>query len=79
MDKGKASITDRKGGGYYVKYHEDRHYGRYDGPTAEVYADDAWVYVVTDQYEGHAMINMKAIDKLITALSRVRKQRQKGQ
>ncbi len=48
---------------------------QYIGPVAEIEAsaDRSWVYVTTDRYEGHAMINREALPKLIEALQRLEK------
>jgi hypothetical protein len=43
----------------------------YHGPCAQIYGDEAWVYVNTDDYEGVAMINREALPQLIEALQRL--------
>jgi hypothetical protein len=45
----------------------------YNGPCAEVYGDDSWVCIVTDNYEGHAMLNREALPRLIEALTKLEK------
>lgn len=44
---------------------------RYVGPVADVYGDQEWVCVVTDKYEGYAMVNRTTLPKLIEALTRL--------
>lgn len=68
---GKSFIEPRKEGGFLVGYSEDRDYGRYNGPTAEVFIRDEWLYIITDAYEGVAMINVQALPKLRLALYRL--------
>jgi hypothetical protein len=46
--------------------------GDYKGPEAAVYADKDWLYVVTDDYEGHAMMNIETLPALIKALQRIK-------
>jgi hypothetical protein len=43
----------------------------YVGPVARVHGDNNWVYVITDDYEGVAMINRETLPKLIEALQRL--------
>lgn len=40
----------------------------YFGPTASVSGDGTWLNVVTDDYEGAAMLNIEALPFLIEAL-----------
>lgn len=47
----------------------------YHGPTAEVYADDTWLCIVTDDHEGHAMLNIEALPMLRRALANIAKER----
>jgi hypothetical protein len=65
---------------YDIKVHEDRygHYvcagrGDYKGPVGHVYADDNWIHIVTDPYEGHAMLNIETLPELIKILSDIHK------
>lgn len=50
----------------------------YNGPCAHVYADGSFAYVVTDDYEGVAMINREALPLLIEALQRLEAHLQKS-
>lgn len=45
----------------------------YVGPVADVYEDKNWVFIVTDRYEGVAMINREALPSLIKALKGLEK------
>lgn len=47
----------------------------YDGPAARVHADDTWLNIVTDDYEGHAMLNIETLPMLRRALARIAKER----
>ena len=71
-----AFIRPRDGGGFVVGYWR----GDYTGPTAEVYtltyprdAKPTWVIISTDDYEGHAMLNIEALPKLRQALAKLAK------
>lgn len=44
---------------------------KYEGPVAEVTWDDSWLYICTDKYEGHAMLNIEALEPLRKALGKV--------
>ena len=44
----------------------------YFGPRAEIFADEMFVHVVTDDYEGHAMLNLEALPFFIEALVQLR-------
>jgi hypothetical protein len=43
----------------------------YHGPTAHITWDETWLNITTDDYEGHAMINIEALPYLRRALARV--------
>src|SRR6185312_16162754 len=43
----------------------------YYGPSVDVYRNDMFVFVSTDQYEGTAMFNIEALPQLIEALQRL--------
>jgi aminoglycoside phosphotransferase len=45
----------------------------YSGPVAQVYADKDWLWIVTDDYEGVAMLNIEALPHLRRALTRLAK------
>ena len=47
----------------------------YDGPVADVYIRDSWLFIVTDEYEGCAMLNVEALPYLRRALSKLAKSR----
>jgi hypothetical protein len=70
----KAFVTPMKGGGYQVGAVGVGDHAEYRGPVAEVYAERGWLYVVTDPHEGHAMLNIAALPKLISALRRLQKE-----
>ena len=40
----------------------------YVGPIAEISADDTWLYIETDPYEGSVMLNIEALPVLLRAL-----------
>lgn len=44
---------------------------KYEGPRAEVTWDDTWLYICTDKYEGHAMLNIEALEPLRKALNKI--------
>lgn len=44
---------------------------KYDGPCAQVTWDGAWLHIITDDYEGHAMLNIEAIEPLRKALAMI--------
>jgi len=44
---------------------------KYEGPVAEITWDDTWLYIVTDKYEGHVMLNIEALPFLRKALAQV--------
>jgi hypothetical protein len=48
--------------------------GDYSGPVAQIYYDDSWLNIATDDYEGHAMVNIETLPKLRQALAEVAKQ-----
>lgn len=50
----------------------------YSGPVAEVYAKDRWLFIVTDSYEGCAMLNLEALPYLRRALAVVEKRMKEG-
>lgn len=43
----------------------------YHGPVARVSYDKTWLNIVTDDYEGAAMLNIEALPYLRRALSRI--------
>lgn len=45
----------------------------YRGPEARISADGEWLNIVTDEYEGAAMLNIEALPQLRRALSRLAK------
>ena len=47
----------------------------YKGPVADVYTKDKWLFIVTDPYEGAAMLNIEALPKLRSALAKLDKAR----
>lgn len=47
---------------------------KYDGPCAEVAWDETWLTICTDQYEGHAMLNIEALEPLRKALAKISRQ-----
>lgn len=53
---------------------EDKSKG-YSGPVAEVWADNDWLWIVTDSHEGVAMMNIEALPFLRRALARIAKQK----
>jgi hypothetical protein len=65
----------RKG---FIEYGDDVIYvgtrdneSTYEGPTARVDYDKDWLNITTDDYEGHAMLNIEALPHLRRALARV--------
>lgn len=46
----------------------------YVGPVARVSFDDQWLHIITDDYEGAAMLNIEALPMLRRALARIAKQ-----
>ena len=53
--------------------------GRYEdgdcGPVAEVSYDGNWLHIVTDSFEGHAMLNIEVLPLLIEALQQLNEAR----
>jgi hypothetical protein len=49
--------------------------GDYHGPMARIDWDDDWLHIVTDDHEGHAMLNIEALPKLRLALAKIAKLR----
>jgi hypothetical protein len=47
--------------------------GDYRGPTAQITWDKDWLHIVTDDYEGNAMVNIETLPALRRALARVAK------
>jgi hypothetical protein len=47
----------------------------YSGPAARVTADGSWLHIVTDDYEGNAMLNIEALPYLRRALAKLEKAR----
>lgn len=43
----------------------------YEGPVAEITWDDTWLHIVTDNYEGYAMLNIEALGPLRKALAKI--------
>jgi hypothetical protein len=43
----------------------------YQGPTAEIYIEGQWLFVVTDPHEGSVMLNVEALPKLRLALQKM--------
>lgn len=41
------------------------------GPQAEIYCDETWLYIITDKYEGHVMLDKLTIPHLRSALSKI--------
>lgn len=66
-------LIERAPGDYLVGARDEPQVGEYpyNGPCAQVYAGDGFVYVITDDHEGVAMINREALPKLIEALQRL--------
>jgi hypothetical protein len=62
-------IRPRDGGGFLVGAQDES--TDYSGPVAEVYGDQTWVFVITDAYEGVAMLNREALPQLIEALQQI--------
>ena len=52
--------------------------GGYVGPRAQIDHDDAWLHIVTDSYEGHAMLNIEALPQLRRALTMIARERRKA-
>lgn len=48
--------------------------GDYIGPTAWIEYDDTWLHIVTDDYEGHAMLNIETLPYLRRALAQIAKE-----
>jgi hypothetical protein len=46
---------------------------RYIGPTAEVSQKGEWLYIITDDYDGVAMMNIETLPALRKALGRIAK------
>lgn len=44
------------------------------GPTASVTYDDSWLNIVTDDCEGHAMLNIETLPQLRRALAEIAKE-----
>lgn len=65
--------------GYIGAQSTDDETGTYWGPIARVSFDKDWLYIVTDDYEGSAMINIQALGKLRLALARIHKERRRQQ
>lgn len=47
---------------------------QYVGPAARVSYDKDWLYIVTDDYEGNAMLNIEALPFLRRALTQIAKE-----
>jgi hypothetical protein len=52
--------------------------GDYTGPIARITWDEDWLHIVTDDYEGHAMLNIETLPFLRRALTRVAKRIRAG-
>ena len=64
----KVELTNLDSGGQLI-----RCFYRDGSPSthAEVYADKDWLHVVTDDEEGHAMLNIEALPLLIEVLQNI--------
>lgn len=43
----------------------------YRGPIARIEHDKVWLHITTDDYEGHAMLNIQTLPFLISALKKI--------
>jgi hypothetical protein len=43
----------------------------YEGPRAKIDWDNTWLNITTDEYEGHAMLNIEALEPLREALAKI--------
>lgn len=43
----------------------------YVGPIADIWFNADWLYIVTDEYEGVAMLNIETLPALIEVLQRI--------
>ncbi len=48
---------------------------QYRGPTAQVSYDEDWLHIITDDSEGHAMLNIEALPQIREALAAIAKER----
>lgn len=48
--------------------------GNYYGPTARIEYDDTWLHIITDHYDGHAMLNIETLPYLRRALAQIAKE-----
>lgn len=67
-----SKLIEDKPGRYRV-WSQDAQYGQnpdrnYIGPVASVYSENEWLFVVTDEHDGCAMINISTLPRLIEAL-----------
>lgn len=50
----------------------------YRGQSAAITYDDSWLHIVTDDYEGHAMLNIETLPVLRRALAKIARQIKAG-
>lgn len=60
----------RLGGGYLVGARDTK--SDYEGLEGKVYVEGPWLMVVTDEYEGAAMLNVETLPFLIEALQKLK-------
>lgn len=63
--------------GYTRKAPPKSDYGDYHGPVAQVSYDGTWLHIVTDNYEGHAMLNIQTLQPLRKVLAEIARERKK--
>jgi hypothetical protein len=68
----------RKDGDHYLVGAQDKDKD-YSGPVADVYRDKHWLFIVTDSYEGTAMLNIEALPALLMALNEISKNLKAGE
>lgn len=52
---------------------------QYRGGPIRIYYDATWLYLVTDDYEGHAMVNIETLPAIVRCLNAIKKQIQAKQ
>ena len=48
---------------------------QYRGPSICITHDETWLHLTTDDYEGHAMINIETLPKIIESLQLIQRAR----
>lgn len=77
-----SKITSSRGGKVFLRredkcvvlgYEKPEREPPYYGPQARISHDDTWLHITTDDYEGHAMLNIETLPVLIRALQAIQR------